>query len=250
MPSVRLSTASVGIQPAAGLRHVQRHGHVPHVLRALLPVACPTFEPSPARCVHRGRPPPPGHTSYRSVCPPCDSAGRKLPVQRQQAAHPLRVGGHLGLRLCWLRLELGFGKLLAKLSPHRGERDWAASAATTRSTPARNLHVAEAYTDMRGEGVKKRLRRADNRRSAALPDKCRSTCVGVSTGMRRRSAAATMARTRGATTALDARSGRSPPPHGAWEGGVYDLHCAEGSDLGVSIRYRSYKVGECCRWRL
>ena len=88
------------------------------------------------------------------------SAAHILLVQRQQAAHPLRVGGHLGLRLCWLRLELGFGKLLAKLSPHRGERDWAASAATTRSTPARNLHVAEAYTDVRGEGVKKRLRAA------------------------------------------------------------------------------------------
>ena len=47
--------------------------------------------------------------------------------------------------------------------------------ATARSTTARNLRVAETYTDMRGEGVKKRVRAARNNRSrAALPDKCRS----------------------------------------------------------------------------
>ena len=40
-------------------------------------------------------------------------AGRKLLVRRQQAAHPLRLGGHLGLRLRWLWLKLGSGKLLA-----------------------------------------------------------------------------------------------------------------------------------------
>ena len=45
------------------------------------------------------------------MCPPFDSAGRKLLVRRQQAAHPLRVGGHLGLRHRWLWLELGFGDL-------------------------------------------------------------------------------------------------------------------------------------------
>merc|ERR1712194_158171 len=59
----------VGVQPAAQLRHVQRHDHVLHVLQ------------------------------------------RKFPVRRQQAAHPLRVGGYLGLRLRWLWLELGTGKL-------------------------------------------------------------------------------------------------------------------------------------------
>jgi len=36
------------------------------------------------------------------MCPPFDSTERKLPVRRQQAAHPLRVDGHLGLRLRWL----------------------------------------------------------------------------------------------------------------------------------------------------
>eukprot|EP00964_Phaeocystis_antarctica_P157541 scaffold127760_cov63-Phaeocystis_antarctica.AAC.1 len=38
-------------------------------------------------------------TSSRIVCPPFGSAVRRLPVRRQQATHPLRVGGHLGLRL-------------------------------------------------------------------------------------------------------------------------------------------------------
>ena len=36
------------------------------------------------------------------------SAERKLLVRRQQAAHSSRVGGHPGLRLCWLCLKLGF----------------------------------------------------------------------------------------------------------------------------------------------
>eukprot|EP00964_Phaeocystis_antarctica_P001077 scaffold605_cov43-Phaeocystis_antarctica.AAC.1 len=194
MPSFRLSAVRVGVQPAAELRHHQRHEHVRHVPGALLPVPCPksAVEPCPARCLPRDRPPPPvcwpapsprtacppfdsrqsasafnqplsfdtssvtsmglmfsvrsspcpapnlqshsplhaacaavvhrllppdPYTSPRTACPPIDSAGHTLPVQRQQAAHPLRVGGHLGLSLCWLWLELGSGKLLAKLSP-------------------------------------------------------------------------------------------------------------------------------------
>eukprot|EP00964_Phaeocystis_antarctica_P112781 scaffold76891_cov58-Phaeocystis_antarctica.AAC.2 len=61
MPSVRLSAVRDGVQPAAELRHLQRHRHAIHVLRALLPEPCPqsAVEPSPARCLHRGRPPPP-----------------------------------------------------------------------------------------------------------------------------------------------------------------------------------------------
>ena len=63
MPSVRLPAVRAGVQPTAELRHLQRHGHAQHVLwiRALLPVPCsqPAVEPSPARCVRRGRPPPP-----------------------------------------------------------------------------------------------------------------------------------------------------------------------------------------------
>ena len=54
----------------------------------------------------------PARTSPRiAYAPPFDSAGRKLPVRRQQAVHPLRVGGHPGLHLRWLWLELGSGKL-------------------------------------------------------------------------------------------------------------------------------------------
>jgi hypothetical protein len=40
-----------------------------------------------------------------------DVRGRSVPVCSQQVAHPLRVGRHVGLRLCWLWLELGSGKL-------------------------------------------------------------------------------------------------------------------------------------------
>eukprot|EP00964_Phaeocystis_antarctica_P032960 scaffold18676_cov52-Phaeocystis_antarctica.AAC.3 len=61
------SAGRVGVQPAAELRHLQRHDHGPHVQRALLPVPCPetAVEPSPARCLCRGRPPPP---ASRPVC--------------------------------------------------------------------------------------------------------------------------------------------------------------------------------------
>eukprot|EP00964_Phaeocystis_antarctica_P139263 scaffold104014_cov36-Phaeocystis_antarctica.AAC.1 len=60
MPSFRLSAVRESVQPAAELRHLQRHGHVGHVLRALLPVPCPqpAVDPSPARCVRCGRLPP------------------------------------------------------------------------------------------------------------------------------------------------------------------------------------------------
>ena len=69
------------------------------------------------RCLHRDRAP---YTRGRRLArrpslypvrPPCDSAVRKLPVHRQQAAHPLRVGGHPRFRLRGLWLELGAGKL-------------------------------------------------------------------------------------------------------------------------------------------
>eukprot|EP00964_Phaeocystis_antarctica_P146579 scaffold112914_cov42-Phaeocystis_antarctica.AAC.1 len=79
MPSSRHSTESVGVQPAAELRHLQRHEHVPDVRGALLPVSCPRPAvelSSPARCVDRGHPPPSrlsGRTSPRTVCPPFGS---------------------------------------------------------------------------------------------------------------------------------------------------------------------------------
>eukprot|EP00964_Phaeocystis_antarctica_P039806 scaffold22763_cov61-Phaeocystis_antarctica.AAC.2 len=40
MPSVRLTAVRVGVQPAAELRHLQRHNHGLHVRRALLPEPC------------------------------------------------------------------------------------------------------------------------------------------------------------------------------------------------------------------
>ena len=75
-----------------------------------------------ARCLHRDSAP---HIRGRRLArrpslypvrPPCDSAG-KLPLHRQQAAHPLRLGGHPRLCLRWIWLELGAGKLLLKPSP-------------------------------------------------------------------------------------------------------------------------------------
>ena len=41
MPFFRRSAVRVGVQPPAELRHLQRHNHGRHVLRALLPVPCP-----------------------------------------------------------------------------------------------------------------------------------------------------------------------------------------------------------------
>eukprot|EP00964_Phaeocystis_antarctica_P085852 scaffold54296_cov36-Phaeocystis_antarctica.AAC.4 len=56
MPSFQLSAGCVGVQPAAELRHLQRHGHELHVLCALLPMPCSisAVESSPA---HRRFPP-------------------------------------------------------------------------------------------------------------------------------------------------------------------------------------------------
>ena len=90
--------------------------HAMFRVRSARALAPSSLESDPPRaCRLRRRHPTPsrllGRTSSRIACPPFDSAGRKLLVRRQQAAHPLRVGGHLGLRLRWLWLELGTRKL-------------------------------------------------------------------------------------------------------------------------------------------
>ena len=68
------------------------------------------------------------------------------------------MGGHLGLLS--VSLELGSGKLLAKVKLSSRVRDWAESAVITRSNSVRNLRAAETYADVRVEGVKQRLRAA------------------------------------------------------------------------------------------
>eukprot|EP00964_Phaeocystis_antarctica_P002113 scaffold1105_cov54-Phaeocystis_antarctica.AAC.7 len=72
----------------------------------------PLAPPPPHTLPHSGP-----HLAARIVYPlPFDSAGHILLVRRQQTAHPLRMGEHLGLCLRWLWLELGFGKLSADLA--------------------------------------------------------------------------------------------------------------------------------------
>ena len=92
----------------------------------------------------------------------------KLLVRRQQAAHPLRLGGHLGLRLRWLWLRLGSGKLLA-LTLGKNGTSWGRSreflppptsliAANKRDyLPDKRLHARQLPKDTRrnnfGTGV-------------------------------------------------------------------------------------------------
>jgi len=57
------------------------------------------------------RTPPGTHLAPYYTPPLSTPAENKLLVPIQQAAHPLRVGGHRGLRLRWLWLEMGSGKL-------------------------------------------------------------------------------------------------------------------------------------------
>eukprot|EP00964_Phaeocystis_antarctica_P008224 scaffold4429_cov36-Phaeocystis_antarctica.AAC.2 len=85
MPFFRLSAGRVGVQPAAELRHLQRHGHALHVRRARsYPMPCPqsAVEPFSARCLRRGRLPPP-------ACRPAFLAPHRMPFFRLSAG---RVG--------------------------------------------------------------------------------------------------------------------------------------------------------------
>eukprot|EP00964_Phaeocystis_antarctica_P112782 scaffold76891_cov58-Phaeocystis_antarctica.AAC.3 len=83
------------------------------------PCPAPNLHSSPplhAACaaVARRLRPPGLHLTTRRM----PSAVRILLVRRQQAAHPLRVDGHLGLRLCWLWAELGSGDLPGHIHDH------------------------------------------------------------------------------------------------------------------------------------
>eukprot|EP00964_Phaeocystis_antarctica_P150313 scaffold117706_cov69-Phaeocystis_antarctica.AAC.1 len=83
IPSFRLSAESVGVQPAAELRHLQRHGHERHVPGALLPVPCPqsAVKPCPTR---RGR--------SRS---PATSLSTRVGVQRAAELRHLQRHNHV-----------------------------------------------------------------------------------------------------------------------------------------------------------
>ena len=72
----------------------------------------------------------------RRMCPPFDSAARKLLVCRQQAAHPLCLGGHLGLHLRWLWLELGPRDLSGTALAARGTALAAAALAAAANVAA------------------------------------------------------------------------------------------------------------------
>ena len=140
-----------GFRPATELQHVQRHEHGKHV-RGALRRAC-ALPPEPS--IHGSSqgdlvlplPPSPASrprtlTSPRIARSPFDLAGRGILVRRQQAAHPLRMGGHRGLRPYLLWRELGSGDLLAELKPgsHLTET-YAGSACVHGET--RSQHPAE-----------------------------------------------------------------------------------------------------------
>ena len=82
MPSFQLWAGRVGVQPAAELRHVQRHRHEKHVQRALRAYSARTLypksatEPSPAHRTPR-RPRLPALSSPRIICPLFGSARRR-----------------------------------------------------------------------------------------------------------------------------------------------------------------------------
>ena len=71
------TAGSDGVQPAADLRHLQRHGHALHVQRALLPVTFSNLQSSltllHAACAAFVRRLPGRSTSPRSAFPPFDS---------------------------------------------------------------------------------------------------------------------------------------------------------------------------------
>ena len=92
------SAARVSVQPAAELRHVQRHGYGPHVLRALRACSAPQHSVGPSPCTRRLRcrsPTPwrlPAHTSR--------PASHALLSTRQEA-NSLSDTNKLAIRCAW-----------------------------------------------------------------------------------------------------------------------------------------------------
>jgi len=88
----------------------------------------------------------PSHYAPHRMPPFRLSAERKLLVRRQQAAHSSRVGGHPGLRLCWLCLKLGFALASAA---HAAATIAAAAHAAAAHSAAANAAAAHAAAALR-----------------------------------------------------------------------------------------------------
>eukprot|EP00964_Phaeocystis_antarctica_P099931 scaffold65681_cov57-Phaeocystis_antarctica.AAC.2 len=156
MPSFRLSAERGGVQPAAELRHLQRHGNELHVLRAPLPVPCleSAAEPSPARCVHRGRLPPP--VSRPAPC----TASYALPANLQSSPLPCTL-----LAPPWPAASRPLGP---QLLPHRMPSLRLGRAQTPCPTPTSYSSVARGRAPrplpllaMARAGVRETARRAE-----------------------------------------------------------------------------------------
>ena len=66
MPSLLYSAGCDGVQPVAGLQHVQSQGHEQHVLRAFARVPCPPSLASGLPRVHAA-----SNTTRHALRPPC-----------------------------------------------------------------------------------------------------------------------------------------------------------------------------------
>ena len=87
------------------------------------PSSCMPLPPPPLHALPYPRPTSRLASYVPSALPCLRSAGRKRLIRRQQAVHPMRMGGHPGLRPFWLWLELGSGKLPLKIGCMCA-RDW------------------------------------------------------------------------------------------------------------------------------
>ena len=104
--------------------------------------------------------------------PPCDSAGRNLPVRREQAAHPLRVGGHPRLPL--LLFSLGyysFCRTLCRRPSVRASERFKSSFRSSfsfRSRPQTRIRLSTTYLSTYYICEPRNIEKYRNRGSEAL----------------------------------------------------------------------------------